>query len=52
MDEKILRAELPEELFMGATAQPGCNGDGCNSDQGGCTHDADCGQDCSCGSDI
>ena len=39
-------AMLPEELVMDVPIRCGCQGDGCNADQGGCTHDATCGQDC------
>ncbi len=44
----VAQAILPEELSLGLSDYSGssCPGDGCNSDQGGCTHDASCGQDC------
>ncbi|MDP2638799.1 MAG: hypothetical protein Q8P06_01365 [Candidatus Azambacteria bacterium] len=42
---RVVDAVLPEELVLDLEVGP-CAGDGCNSDQGGCTHDASCGQDC------
>jgi len=42
---KITQAVLPEELVLGVSQFP-CPGDDCNSDQGGCNGDANCGQDC------
>jgi len=45
MDE-IKIAVLPEEIVLGTDAVGPCEGDGCNSDQGGCTGDAGCGQHC------
>ena len=42
----VVRAVLPEELVLGVKGLSSCPGDGCNSDQGGCTGDAGCGQDC------
>lgn len=46
-DLQVVDAVLPGELVLnlGAASMP-CPGDDCNSDQGGCTHDASCGQDC------
>ena len=44
-DMRVVDAILPEELVLGAVSAS-CPGDGCNTDQGGCTHDASCGQDC------
>ncbi len=41
----IVDAVLPEELILDSGIGP-CSGDDCNSDSGGCTHDAACGQDC------
>lgn len=43
---KVAKAILPGELFLDAQGYSGCPGDGCNDDQGGCMHDASCGQDC------
>lgn len=46
-DLYVVDAVLPEELVLnlGVASAP-CPGDGCNDDQGGCPHDASCGQDC------
>lgn len=41
----VRHAVLPAELMLGSPGAS-CPGDGCNSDQGGCTGDASCGQDC------
>ena len=43
---QVVQARLPAELQLGAVGVSGCPGDGCNADQGGCAHDAGCGQDC------
>lgn len=46
-DLRVVDAVLPEELVLSlGTASAPCPGDDCNDDQGGCTHDASCGQDC------
>lgn len=46
-DLQIVNAVLPNELVLDlGTAIGPCRGDDCNSDQGGCTHDSSCGQDC------
>lgn len=42
----VVEAVLPIEIKLYSTTAGSCNGDGCNSDQGGCTHDAGCGQHC------
>lgn len=42
---KVVKAILPKELVLDVGGCD-CSGDDCNSDQGGCTHDASCGQDC------
>ncbi len=42
----VAQAQLPEELQLGTVGVSGCPGDGCNGDQGGCSGDASCGQDC------
>jgi len=45
--DRILKADLPEEIVLDSGDYMGrCNGDDCNSDQGGCDSDASCGQDC------
>ena len=44
-DIKVVTAVLPEELVLNVGSCD-CNGDDCNADTGGCTHDASCGQDC------
>ncbi|KKU38145.1 MAG: hypothetical protein UX53_C0035G0003 [Candidatus Azambacteria bacterium GW2011_GWB2_46_37] len=46
LEIKVAQAVLPDELVLGIQGYSGCPGDGCNADQGGCTHDASCGQDC------
>lgn len=43
---EVVDAKLPHELILGVEGFSGCPGDGCNDDQGGCPHDAGCGQDC------
>lgn len=45
-DLRIVDAILPEELVLDVGVSASCPGDDCNDDQGGCTHDASCGQDC------
>jgi len=45
---QIVTVTAPPELELGL-AGSNCPGDGCNSDGGGCTHDAGCGQDCGYG---
>jgi len=43
----VVDAILPEELELSMSSCVGtCQGDGCNSDTGGCPSDASCGQDC------
>lgn len=45
---RVVDAVLPSELVLRPSTSYGpCPGDGCNSDQGGCSpSDASCGQDC------
>jgi len=45
-DILVVKAILPTELATSVASGSACNGDGCNSDQGGCSSDASCGQDC------
>jgi len=45
-DIQVVSAVLPTELVLGISGYSGCQGDDCNSDDGGCQHDASCGQDC------
>ena len=45
-DIVVVKAVLPDEVVLGVNGSSGCPGDGCNADQGGCTGDASCGQDC------
>ena len=45
-NQKAVEAVLPDELVLGGKNFSDCPGDGCNSDSGGCSSDAGCGQDC------
>lgn len=46
MKHKVVKATPLDEIALGSAGFAPCPGDGCNTDQGGCPHDAGCGQDC------
>jgi hypothetical protein len=48
MTIQVMAAVLPGELALGSANSSSCASDTCMGDQGGCSGDGGCGEDCVC----